>query len=279
MKGPGCEATEQNYTFLGKPNNADINLTINQYNDYLVGNPYASAIDARQFIIDNGPTLFYSYDPVEPSEEVEDATTSGTLYFWDHYGGGDHILANYQVGYATYNLAGSVGAPYSEAATPDPDVSPFGSGTQAPNRYIPVGQGFFVVADDGGTINFNNGQRVFKKENTTNGESFRSGNTAVNENTEDTIDPRPKMRIGFVSPNNQNRQLLLTIDEETTTGIDWGYDSTTYDYMDDDMFWGINGGFYVIQAASSMDEFASHRLIVYTATDGNNTINLTMYLI
>ena len=280
MKGPGSASSEQNYTFLGKPNNGDVSLTISQYNDYLVGNPYASAIDARQFIIDNGPELFYNDDASDPADDELDATTSGTLYFWDHYGGSDHILGNYQGGYATYNLAGSVGAPYSETATPDPDVSPSGSGTKAPGRYIPVGQGFFVVADNGGTINFNNGQRVFKKENSTNGESFRS-NTPTNNNVsqgsgveEDASDPRQKIRIGYKSPTNQNRQLLLTIDEQTTTGIDWGYDSTTYDYMDDDMFWGINDGFYVIQATNEMDEFSSYPLIIYTSVDGNNIIKL-----
>ncbi|GGI58358.1 hypothetical protein GCM10011444_26670 [Winogradskyella haliclonae] len=273
MKGPGTTGTEQNYTFLGKPNNADINLTINQYNDYLVGNPYASAIDARQFIIDNGPTLYYE-DGVTPEA---DATTSGTLYFWEHWGGSDHILANYQGGYATYNLAGSLAAPFSLTGTSDPDVSSTGSGTKAPGRYIPVGQGFFVVAANGGNINFNNGQRIFKKESIANGVTFRSNNqeaeTSSNEIT-DEIDTRHKVKLGFDSVSGQHRQLLLTIDENTTPGVDWGYDAKTYEFKNDDMFWAIENDFYVIQSSDLTSENNSFPLIVYTSEDGNNTIKI-----
>src|SRR5690606_16231146 len=47
MKGPGTGSiqSEQNYVFTGKPNNGDITLTLQAGNDYLVGNPYPSAID------------------------------------------------------------------------------------------------------------------------------------------------------------------------------------------------------------------------------------------
>ncbi|RNC79838.1 MAG: choice-of-anchor D domain-containing protein [Winogradskyella sp.] len=351
MKGTGTTDPEQNYTFLGKPNNADIDLTISQYNDYLVGNPYASAIDARQFILDNGPTLFFDQGlirivldgggmpvndgnghPIYQDDDgnqytmrvtgggtpvndgngnpiyedaggnphyahldgggtpildgngymlyiisgyvgEDDATTSGTLYFWEHWGGSDHVLANYQAGYATYNLAGSLAAPFSNAGESDPDVSPLGTGTKVPGRYIPVGQGFFVVADTGGTINFNNGQRVFKREVAANGEFIRSSNT--NESlTEDDLDPRQKIKLGFYSAGEHYRRLLLTIDEDTTPDVDWGFDATTYDFMDDDMFWGINNNFYVIQASDNMDEGTSYPLIIYTATAGNNTISI-----
>lgn len=354
MKGPGSTGTEQNYTFLGKPNNADINLTISQYNDYLVGNPYASALDARQFILDNGATLFYndglinivldgSLNPINDTNgnpiyqdgggnqytmqtsglgpngnpiyldsdgnphyatvdgggipildgngyiiyvitgsvgvAEDDATTSGTLYFWEHWGGSDHILANYQGGYGTYNLAGSLEAPFNMAGTSDPDVSVVGSGTKAPGRYIPVGQAFFVVADTGGTINFNNGQRIFKKESTANGEFFRNASQeSTQESTSNTVtddaDPRQKIKLAYISPAEQHRHLLLTIDEDTTPGVDWGYDSTTYDYKDDDMFWGLANNFYVIQASDNMDDDTSYPLIVYTANEGVNTIKI-----
>ncbi|MFD1063593.1 LamG-like jellyroll fold domain-containing protein [Winogradskyella litorisediminis] len=355
MKGPGTSTTEQNYTFLGKPNNADISLTISQYNDYLVGNPYASAIDARQFILDNGPTLAFNEglihivldefdNPVNDSNgnpiyqtdggseytmqvtgggtpvndangnpiyldgddnphyalldsggspvldsngyivyivtgysTEDDATTSGSLYFWEHWGGGDHILANYQGGYGTYNLSGSIAAPFSIVGTSDPDVSQSGSGTKAPGRYIPVGQGFFVVADNGGTINFNNGQRVFKKESATNGEFFRTTNTnnqPATVQTTDEADTRHKIKLGFESIAQQHRQLLLTIDEKATAGMDWGFDATTYDYKDDEMFWTIGNNWCVIQGAPSMDADVSYPLVIYTSEDGENTIKI-----
>ena len=271
MKGTDAVGLEQNYTFLGKPNNADVNLEISQYNDYLVGNPYASAIDARQFIIDNGPTLYYE-DEVTPEA---DATTSGTLYFWEHWGGNDHILANYQGGYGTYNLSGGLAAPFSLVGTNDPDVGSGGTPTKIPGRYIPVGQGFFVVAANGGTINFNNGQRVFKKESTSNGVFFRSNASTVTSNdVTDNNDLRKKIKLGFDSVGNYHRQLLLTIDENTTPDVDWGYDGTTYEYLEDDMFWKIDNNFYVIQASDNMNEDTSYPLIIYTSEDGNNTIKI-----
>ncbi|OZO45530.1 ABC transporter permease, partial [Pseudomonas fluorescens] len=42
MKGTGASTSDQNYVFVGKPNNGDITLPINAGNDYLVGNPYPS---------------------------------------------------------------------------------------------------------------------------------------------------------------------------------------------------------------------------------------------
>ena len=156
MKGPGSGSisTPQNYVFQGKPNNGDINLTISAGNDYLVGNPYPSALDANQFILDNGSTI------------AGPGSTTGTLYFWEHWGGGSHVLADYQGGYATYSLAG--GVPAASMGTNDPDVATGGTPTKLPGRYIPVAQGFFVVAETGGTIKFNNGQRVFAPEDGTN---------------------------------------------------------------------------------------------------------------
>ncbi|MCA0154562.1 hypothetical protein LBV24_15150, partial [Winogradskyella sp. 2Y89] len=113
----------------GKPNNGDINLTITGGNDYLVGNPYASAIDADQFIRDNGPELEYT-DPGSTPES--DPLLSGTLYFWEHWGGGSHILAEYQGGYATYNFSGAVAA--ASMGTNDPDVGTGGTPTKLPGR-------------------------------------------------------------------------------------------------------------------------------------------------
>ena len=94
---------------------------------------------------------------------MDNTDTTGSLYFWEHWGGNSHILQEYQGGYALYNLSGGVPAP-----APDPDVAQVGVGTKTPGRYIPVSQGFFVSRDTTiptpGSINFRNSQRVFVKE-------------------------------------------------------------------------------------------------------------------
>ena len=66
----------------------------------------------------------------------------------------------------------------------------------------------------------------------------------------DSVDLRPKFRIGFNAPLIDHRQLLLTIDENATDGVDWGYDAQLYQVLNDDMYWIINDTKYVIQATN-----------------------------
>ena len=103
---------------------------------------------------------------------------NGALYFWDHFASGTHVLAEYQGGYATYTLMGG-----TAAISNDTRINATGGvGTKIPERYIPVGQGFFVSsvldasligdANDpeisqlvvGGNILFKNSQRIYKTE-------------------------------------------------------------------------------------------------------------------
>lgn len=264
MKGPGTGSisTPQNYVLLGKPNNGDVNLSINVGNDYLVGNPYPSAIDANQFILDNGSTIDGS------------GSTTGTLYFWEHWGGNSHNLGDYQGGYATYSLAG--GVPAAAMGTNDPDVGTGGTPTKTPGRYIPVGQGFFVTAETTGTIQFNNGQRIFQAEGTANSVFAKSVNrknsktSSYNKN----VDERSKIRIGFNSINTLHRQLLVTIDKNTTTAFDWGYDAPHNDEQIDDMYWMIDNDKYSIQGINEINEHTILPLGVHTKNDGINSITI-----
>ncbi|NND24957.1 MAG: DNRLRE domain-containing protein [Flavobacteriaceae bacterium] len=270
MKGPGTGSisAEQNYVFLGKPNNGDINLPLSVGNDYLVGNPYASAIDANQFILDNGPLINGS------------GATTGTLFFWEHWGGGSHDLADYQGGYATYNLSG--GVPAASMGTNDPDVGTGGTPTKTPGRYIPVSQGFFVVADATGTINFNNGQRVFQRESANSvfmeandpDNGLTPGKAAKQQNEDTTVDPRPQLRIGFNSVNTIRRQLLLTVDENATDSIDWGYDGILYENQMDDLVWMIEDEKYTIQGIGYLNEQTVLPLGIHTESEGMNSITL-----
>ena len=254
MKGPGTGSivSEQNYVFNGKPNNGDITLTITSGNEYLVGNPYASALEANEFINDN-PNL------------------SGTLYFWEHWGGGSHILQEYQGGYSLYNLSGGVPAP-----APDPDVAQVGVGTKTPGPYVPISQGFFVTGTSTGTINFQNDQRAFQKEGNSNSVFLRTYvnpnstlNTASNDN-------RMKFRLGFNAGYNMqlHRQILLTIDENATPNVDWGYDGRLNDNQTDDMFWVLNNEKYIIQASNDNELNDAYPIGIKVNEDGINSITI-----
>tara|TARA_R110002049_G_scaffold305738_1_gene503151 strand:- start:23081 stop:24274 length:1194 start_codon:yes stop_codon:yes gene_type:complete len=98
MKGTSGTAPlsiPQNYVFKGLPNNGDISLSLTKNitasnpsgdDDRLIGNPYLSAIDAEQFILDNMSVSDGGYNPTE-------TVFNGALYFWDHFGEqNSHIL-------------------------------------------------------------------------------------------------------------------------------------------------------------------------------------------
>ena len=272
MKGPGTGSisTPQNYVFTGEPNNGDVNLVLATNSDYLVGNPYPSAIDAIQFIKDNGPELLNDNTPNPDSTPL----ISGTLYYWEHWGGGSHLFQDYQGGYATFNFSGAVAAAYK--GSNHPDITIGGSPTKEPGRAIPVGQGFFVTGKSAGTINFNNGQRVFRKEGNSSSVFLRSANNATFQNNDvfEGEDLRMKFRIGFNSVNTIRRQLLLTIDENATPNVDWAFDGMLNEVQIDDMYWIINDEAYIIQASNEAEISTIYPLGIKTNIDGINTILL-----
>src|SRR5690606_16557653 len=101
MKGTSGAAAisqRQNYSFSGKPHNGTIELELGENQNYLIGNPYPSALDGHKFIEDNINSS--NGNPFD-----------GSIYFWDHYGGSSHILKEYVGGYAVLNLTSPEGVP------------------------------------------------------------------------------------------------------------------------------------------------------------------------
>ncbi len=280
----GSVELNQNYVTQGKPNNGDINLPVSATNNYLVGNPYASAIDANQFILDNAPVV-----------DGQSAGLNGTLYFWDHFGGATHNLLDYQGGYATYSLAG--GTPpamsFSDNAVSHPGLNTTGQmGSLIPGRFIPVGQGFFVFAESDGNINFNNGQRRFVPEmigtsvffgieekditfgvdNTSSATNDDDSTTVTNSNP--LIDDRMKIRFAVNTVNQLHRQMLVTVDPNTTAGIDWGYEAPLNEAQIDDMFWVVEDGRFNIQGIDVIDNNTILPVGIFTGNDGNNSFTI-----
>ena len=267
MKGPGIDTPYQNYVFNGKPNNGDINLTISAENDYLIGNPYPSALDADEFIKDNLSSAEAA------GRNINGNIINGALYFWDHFAVNSHALKDYQGGYATYTLMGGV-----KAVSTDNRINASGvEGTKIPERFIPIGQGFFVSAildadlvdeDDnpivvvtqpvvGGSIVFKNSQRVFQKESITNSNSgslFLKSNSNNKTNSKSKIDTRSKIRLMFHSPNGYHRQLLIGADENTSNNFDIGYDAILNDPNKEDMYWTLSSAKLVIQAVNNFND-------------------------
>ena len=262
LKGSGGPLGTQNYTFIGKPNNGSITTnTVGDDQLLLTGNPYPSALDAEAFITEN-----INSNP----------STDGTLYFWEHYDSNNtHILRDYQGGYAVRNLTGGL-APsaagvdfISQSGTPSRGI---------PNRYIPVGQGFFVNGKigSGGTVIFNNSQRGFHKENDALNSNVMYKTTSSKEKTWNNNDndvvinnTYKKIRLGFNSHNDHHRQVLLGfMDEKATSEMDLGYDGLNIDDFPNDMYFLNGENQLVIQGEGFFDLDASYPIGVKTDAAG-----------
>ena len=203
-----------NANFIGVPNNGDVNVTPTATKWNLVGNPYPSSLDAREFIIAN---------TVPGSETIE-----GSLYFWTHNTLPDNIVpaqANRYFytsdDYAVYNLTGSVVT--SKSATTE--ATP---GTNAPSGNIASGQGFFLKALRNTPIKFKNNMRL----GTINTQFFKTAK-------ETTVQDR--VWLNFTNPQGAFKQILVGYIEEATNGVDVRYDATSFNanaYID---FYNVNG--------------------------------------
>ena len=246
QKGTGVGGSEQQYIFEGKPNNGTILVAVEDVGgpgsvtnvsktEFLLGNPYPSALDVGQFIDDNAGVI------------------SGTLHLWQQWSGSSHNLNDYNGGYAQLTKLGAVRAKQFvgfHGETTGGEV-----GTSIPSKYLPVGQGFIteIVAD--GNVEFNNGQRVFIKEADANG-SFEDGSvfmksggkkskqsTSKTENAADNENEFKKIRLEFntiVGPKTR-KELLVGFSKTTSDAFDYGYDAETGDINNNDINLNLEG--------------------------------------
>ena len=274
MKGSSGAAAitdRQNYVFIGKPNNGVIELNLTQGNDYLVGNPYPSAIDSEEFILDN----------ISDSGGNNDKNVfNGTLYFWDHFAGKTHYLKEYVGGYATLNLSGGI-----VAVATDERINATGEEAdedKKPKRFIPVGQGFYISTNlapelsevatvSGGLVQFNNSQRVFKTDDGAGDESVFKSRSKIGPDQK-MKDERSKIWIKFSSPAGYHRQLLVTKDPLSSSGFDLGFDAPLIENNKEDMYWVIDSLEFVIQGVPDLNKERELALGVKTIVKGEFSI-------
>jgi len=229
MKGTGVK---QNYTFAGTPKDGRLVTTIGAEETYLVGNPYASALNSKKFIEDNINSI------------------SGTLYFWQHVGEEDiqssnisgHSFSGYIGGYATRNISMGLAANQVTSNNRDSDNAPaIGEGDyKAPASYIPIGQGFFIGGSTtGGDVVFNNSQREYIKLGD---ESiFFRGRQAQNTSQNNSRNELPVLKLGMDYLNDENkmlhRQIGISFNPNNSFQRDLGYDSDLFDLNTTDIYW------------------------------------------
>lgn len=180
--------------FYGSNNNGFIQtpIAVGTSTWNLIGNPYASAIDAD---------LFLSF-----SSNV--GLIGGTIYLWTH----NTAFANnvYAANdYAVYNLLGGIG---TAAAN-------IGVNNTVPSGKIASGQGFFVQGLANGNATFNNTMRVAGN----NEEFFR------NQNAVESGSGLERSRVWLNLTNTQGafKQTLIGYIQNATNEIDRDFDGTT----------------------------------------------------
>lgn len=251
--GSAVLADGQNYTFRGKPHNNNITLSMGPNQNYLIGNPYPSAIDAYEFIKDNLKPLDQGgLTGGRNNENVFD----GSLYFWDHFQEVNHILKEYIGGYAVLNLMASV-----PASSVDDRINNTGEpNDKYPGQYIPVSQGFLInsttpessVTITGGLVKFKNSQRVFEKEGASTSLFLKPETVEKKDKSKNS--EYKKIRLSFSSPVGYWRQILVGAVPFATDGFDLGYDAHLFDDNSEDMYWLQGDNNLVIQAVTDFNK-------------------------
>lgn len=253
MKGTGLSS--QNYVFKGLPNNGVYSFSINNGESALLGNPYPSALDSEEFIADNISVI-------------------DKIYIWVDGGSTSHYLSSYLGGYAVANLSGGT------AASVPNGISGLGSSAGvAPERYVAIGQGFFVDAISNGNITFDNSQRSFQLEDGSNSVFYKSAETKDINNLAD-VEADRRIWIGYQSPDLLHRQLLLAFvlsPPGADLGFNSGFDAEMPDPHDDELFFIIDNELskkYVIQGVGAYDDTYEFPIGLTIDENGTHTIML-----
>ncbi len=284
-------STNQNYVFKGLPNNGDFTLPLDKSSgdvDRLIGNPYPSAMDATEFILDN-------MSIADGGNNTNGTIFNGALYFWDHFGEENtHALNGYVGGYATRNLTGGTAAISNDNRINNTsDGGSPATGTKVPGQYIPVNQGFFVTTEldgfdndngsaittvNGGNIEFKNSQRAFITEQVVTDSQFlrnnNSGKKKAQEQINNEAQVKPTLNIVYDSPLGYHRELLLGARAVATTNFDIGYDAFMIDVNEEDMYWLINDSKFVIQGVNEIRHLQEFPIGVKVNQDGIVTIRM-----
>lgn len=249
----------QQYDFRGKPNNGNITVSVVAGEETLVGNPYPSALDARDFI----------HDPLNAGL-IADAPPqmTGVLKYWEQAPGAtSHVLSSYVGGYALYTISSGG----TDSFTPAPFTTylldgtptnfPAGTGSKIARRYIPIGQGFMIEGAATGVVTFTNAQREFYKQSGTDSYFFRTENNSSSENifeetqyNEDGFNIVPadfkrfRINVDFSQGEFYTRQLLMNFHHTATDGFDYGLEAKGDFTQNSDAYWILDDVPYFIQA-------------------------------
>lgn len=260
MKGTGISSNtnDQLYDFRGRPNDGDITIGVahngTDFQETLTGNPYPSALDMADFLLDGA-----------------NSAINASAYYWESNPNiNSHYLTEQQAGYGVWQPLGGVdigdgtlSGEYVPAVyymydgagnqLPGPSV---GNGGVYQRRFAPVGQGFMVRGVATGTITYKNTMRRHVARGTDNFSDFRNatGTSATSGPVTLPAAPQylyPTIRFHVEVDEAYVRDMVMILSEETTKGNDRGWDSKHPALITGgDAFWVLENETdpYVIQA-------------------------------
>ncbi|MEZ4855763.1 MAG: T9SS sorting signal type C domain-containing protein [Gelidibacter sp.] len=236
VRGPdNFTSTPQSFTatFVGTPRNGDISVPItrgnynsgntiyqgrditNEDDNYnLIGNPYPSAIDADKFLLD-----------------PQNSSILGSIYLWPH--GGVYDILNLDPFYADYS--------YNYNSADYITYNAVGPNPPAFDGYIASGQSFFVLMTNDTPpkyVYFKNSMRI--KNN--NSQFLRSSNT-----TESSTLERHRIWLDLVLPTGKISTTLIGYIEGATYEKDRLFDSPAFDNSEQNLYSKIGNDHMSIQ--------------------------------
>ncbi|WP_432222562.1 T9SS sorting signal type C domain-containing protein [Flavobacterium sp. TMP13] len=232
------ELYEQGVKFEGIPNNGNIiGETTLPDEFFLVGNPYASAINADTFLDKN-------------------EFLNGTIYLWTHdtpitQSGSFYVYTS--ADYASYNRTGAV-------ITGPKGVPPSGK--------IASGQSFFTFANAIGTIKFDNSMRLVGQNN----QFFKPSKNKK----ENTISERHRVWLNLMNEDGIFKQLLVGYVEGATNNFDTRFDGVSLNGNAHADFYTISGNRnFTIQGRSLPFEIADEVPVGYISSiEGKFSIDI-----
>jgi len=230
---PNNSGSKQRYDFRGKPNDGTIDISVLPGELTLTGNPYPSAINLQEFLLD-----------------IDNIKCTGIAYFWEHDKMvNSHYITDYKGGYGTYSPV-DVYAPaifYTYDGSGNEVLNLGSSGHSYERRFAPIGQGFMIEGDvnqTGGNVQMKNSYRVFVKEGGSNSSQFEK---RANNKSVATITTRPKIRFNTLLNNGPISQMILVFDPLSTDGVDRAMDAASPNDGPANNYFVIDNEEYVIE--------------------------------
>ena len=81
---------------------------------------------------------------------------------------------------------------------------------------------------------------------------FKFANGKKDDPVKEVEDERLKIRVSLETEHIKNKQILLTIDERATDGIDKGFDAQPFDLLNNDIYWVVADKKLIIQALGEL---------------------------